>query len=86
MRKIQTLISNKEEEESEFVKRDMLLKLMKHLESKYNKGDQISYSEFIAATIDENILCQDHIIECTFNQFDRSGTGQITPEILLDIF
>ena len=52
----------------------------------YNDNQQIEYTEFIAATLDEKVL-QDHdTLKGLFNQFDLANDGHIEREELIKTF
>jgi len=46
---------------------------------------EINYTEFIAATINENIYMRDEYLRNAFNTFDKNKDGTINKEDLLDI-
>merc|ERR1719469_1534210 len=52
--------------------------------------DKISYSEFLAATLQSRVGMNEDILRSTFKRFDVDGNGQITAgdlrEILGDVF
>lgn len=52
----------------------------------YNNDNEINYTEFLAATINPNILSEEKTIEGLFNQFDLDNDGVINKEELVLVF
>ena len=52
----------------------------------FNDDNKIYYSEFIAATLDPEILKNDVIIEGLFNQFDIDNNGSISKNEIVKSF
>lgn len=47
---------------------------------------QINYTEFIAATISVNKVLNHSRLESLFDQFDKDGTGFVTPQNMREVF
>ena len=51
-----------------------------------NENNQIDYSEFIAATLDGDVLKHKKVLEGLFNQFDLDNDGKIDKDELVKTF
>ena len=51
-----------------------------------NDNQQIEYTEFLAATLDEDILQKEEVLKGVFNLFDLDNNGAIDKEELVKVF
>ena len=52
----------------------------------YNENQQIEYTEFVAATLDKDVLKNKETLKGLFNQFDLDNDGSIDKMELLKSF
>ena len=52
----------------------------------YNDNSEIEYTEFIAATLDNNVLNNEQTLQGLFNLFDIDNDGHIDKEELVQTF
>lgn len=52
----------------------------------YNRNQEINYTEFLAATIDPNILKEESRLKGIFNLFDVDNSGEITIDNMVQTF
>lgn len=51
-----------------------------------DKSGEIDYSEFLAATMNRNLICNAEKLKATFKDFDRDGSGKISADELAMVF
>lgn len=66
------------------MKDDQIETMMSELD--YNQNHEIDYSEFIAATIDPELLNDEQTLRGLFNQFDLDNDGTIDRDELVKTF